>query len=105
VQVGDQHLGHREAVIGCLLGNLFQPVDATELALRRSLPSWSIARVNRSLAWPLQSQLSGGCDLPAVLGELLERQHCAGEDRQPGDGLQGAGAQVVLELEPGVNHF
>jgi hypothetical protein len=32
-QVSDQYLGHGQAVVRCLLGNLFQPVDAPDAGL------------------------------------------------------------------------
>jgi hypothetical protein len=66
---------------GRLLGDLFQPVDAAELHLA-AVAAELVDRAGKPLA---------GLALP---GQLLG-----------GDGLQGGGAQVALELDPGVGHL
>jgi hypothetical protein len=96
VQVGDEHLRHGQAVGGCLLGDLFQSVDPAELDLA-AVAAELVDGAGEPLAGlALQSQFAGGGGLLAVLSELLEAEHRAGKNGQPGDGLQSGGAQIIL---------
>jgi hypothetical protein len=99
VQVGHQHLGHGQAVVGCLAGDLLQPIDTAQPHLG-PVAAELVDRAGEPLAGlALAGQLLGGGGLLAVGGELLEGQNGAGQHGQPGDGLQRRGAQVVLELQ------
>jgi hypothetical protein len=103
VEVGDEHLGHGQPVVRGLLGDLLQPVDATELDLD-PVAAQLIDRAGEPLAGlAVQGQLAGGGCLLPILGELLEAERRAGEDGDPGDRLQGGRAQVVAELDLGVD--
>jgi len=105
VQEGDQHLGHRQAVVGRLPSDLLQPVDAAEPDFE-PVAAELVDRAGEPLTGlALQGQRPGGVGLLAVVAELLEGQDGAGKDGQPGDGLQRRGTQIVLEFEAGIGQL
>jgi hypothetical protein len=88
-----------------LSGDLLQAVDAAEPDLAARAAELIDCAGEPLAGLTLTGQLLRRRSLLAIVGELLECEDRAGQDSKAGDGLQGGGSQLVLELEATVGEF